>query len=211
MRQAAWLMQQNLLDLISDDIAGLRQCPAAPASVGGVGNGYGGGWHQQADGVSVVSSPLKRPLQTAHHAGLGSARCILLDPDLQEEGEAPCDVGSSREEILQWSHSRGINVSELSLPAGWEHKTGINAASRIAARMARFAASAREGRYGSRFIAVSHDKALQQLLHLDGVEGPSWNDRAWVPFQNCEARGYWMLGDGRWFPIPEINFRPSVQ
>eukprot|EP00930_Biecheleria_cincta_P020404 TRINITY_DN15360_c0_g1_i1.p1 TRINITY_DN15360_c0_g1~~TRINITY_DN15360_c0_g1_i1.p1 ORF type:complete len:386 (-),score=44.24 TRINITY_DN15360_c0_g1_i1:205-1362(-) len=205
-QQSEWLGRQDLLGLISHD-AGLKLSFAQAWRGDSDSNGYAVGFQTN---VSVVSSPLKRPLQTCHHAGLGRARCILLEPDLQEAGEAPCDRGSDRDSLLTWIRDQAIDASASSLPAGWEHKTGINSAARLPTRMAQFAINASGGRYGQKFIAVSHDKALQQLLRLDRSAGPSWNERAWVPFENCEARGYWMLGDRRWFPIPGINFRPPA-
>lgn len=141
----------------------------------------------------MVVSPLVRTMQTAANLGIEPSLPWLLDPDLQEKNDMPCDIGNLERGASYLEELGRPEVKEqyMALPEGWQKKVGPYApdSDSVRARFKKFSQRL-ACRPESSFIAVAHD----YLLH----KGLALRDH----FQNGEVRPYALRPDGSWRPLP---------
>lgn len=147
----------------------------------------------------LITSPLRRTLQTSL---LGFAHLqlpLVFNPLLQETGEEPCDTGSDKAQLQQWFPNLAAATSGLD--DAWFVKRGINRMSRVPERLARFVGWLRQRRE-RRVVIVSHGNLLKDMLGLR-FEQPFWAGAGSDEFRNCESREYWLLSSGCWLAVPK--------
>lgn len=145
----------------------------------------------------VISSPLRRTLETTWWAFSGSRLPVVCQSLLQEGGDAECDTGSDKAALQQWFP--GNHFSFEPLDDLWYVKEGINAAKRLSERLSRFVGWMRQRRESS-VVVVAHGIVLRELLGLECDQTPSWGLNG--SFDNCEYRHYWLLSSGAWLAVP---------
>ncbi|KAK1761580.1 phosphoglycerate mutase [Echria macrotheca] len=135
--------------------------------------------------TTIVSSPLRRTLQTTLAAfgrliETGTAR-LVLDPDLQERSDLPCDTGSAVETLRA-----EFPTLDFSAVGGdeWFAKTGKYTADdeAVAAR----AAAVREKLFGivnerdGNVVVVTHGVFMKFLAEDDDIDLPKAGWRAYT-------------------------------
>ncbi|KAK4702077.1 hypothetical protein P7C70_g4145, partial [Phenoliferia sp. Uapishka_3] len=129
----------------------------------------------------LVSSPLKRPMQTllVGYPGL-KARLgkVILLPELQEVNSTDCDRGSPREELEADPEFAGLDFSNLT--PDWISKQGKYAPENVAAR-ARWVRNWLRARPEKEIVLVAHGDILRMIT--DGVQ-------SFRPWNNAEVKSY---------------------
>mmetsp|Transcript_87427 Transcript_87427/g.244695 ORF Transcript_87427/g.244695 Transcript_87427/m.244695 type:complete len:369 (+) Transcript_87427:98-1204(+) len=158
----------------------------------------------------IITSPLRRTLQTTQLVFGGSRAPILVQSLLQEGGDSPCDVGSDKATLKSWFPGSPFNFD--SLADDWYIKEGINHTDRLPERIARFVGWLR-ARPERSVVVVAHGVLLNGLLGLEerheSGRTMSWEHRG--AFDNCEARRHWLLATGDWFPVPERSLESDSE
>ncbi|SPO07162.1 uncharacterized protein DNG_09856 [Cephalotrichum gorgonifer] len=151
----------------------------------------------------VVTSPLTRTLQTTtvgfpqvlHRDAAGGAQ-LIIDPDLQERSDLPCDTGSGPAEL----HKAFPHLNFSDLGDEWFVKEGLYAADDVAVakRAQRFrerlrditaslekdAEGASEGAPRSNVVVVTHGVFMKFLADDDAIDLPK---AGWKAF-NLDSR-----------------------
>ncbi|KAF2857351.1 phosphoglycerate mutase-like protein [Piedraia hortae CBS 480.64] len=136
----------------------------------------------------VVTSPLKRTLQTTHLGysaaisrlgGLGNVICL---PQAQESNNLPCDTGSSRTALEASGEFVGFDLSPLT--EEWNSKQGFYAPdAKSIANRARWVRQWLRDRPEKTIVLVAHGDILRNITA--GPNGPSeWQ------WRNTETRVY---------------------
>ncbi|KAG9700865.1 phosphoglycerate mutase family protein, partial [Aureobasidium melanogenum] len=149
----------------------------------------------------VVSSPLRRALQTAVHAFAPALQRdgvrVVLQPMAQEMNAYPCDIGTDRDELERQVKARELWDTELSVPSnkidfnvveeGWNVKEGKWAPDR--ASVQKRAAKLRSWLFGRKedvVVVVSHGGFLHALTE----DWSGFNASLGTGWQNCEIREF---------------------
>ncbi|GAA5880032.1 hypothetical protein JCM3774_004541 [Rhodotorula dairenensis] len=155
----------------------------------------------QQEAELIVSSPLRRPMQTAlvGYAPLierltKQGRPMVLLPELQEVNDLPCDTGSSRSELESHPEFASLDFSPLEpLPrpphwsdaTEWNSKEGIFDPERVKDRARwvrqwlRDDEATRDVRH---IVVVAHGDILRYIAH--GERGSE------TPWANAEVRAF---------------------
>ncbi|KAI4723779.1 PGAM-domain-containing protein [Aureobasidium sp. EXF-10728] len=149
----------------------------------------------------IVSSPLRRALQTAVHAFTPALHRdgvkVLLQPMAQEMNAFACDIGTNRDELERqvkagelWDVKVGVSNEKVDFDAveeGWNSKEGKWAPDR--ATVQKRAAKLRSWLYGRKediVVVVSHGGFLHALTE----DWNGFNASAGTGWQNCEIREF---------------------
>lgn len=149
----------------------------------------------------IVTSPLRRTLQTTQIAFGNAGLPVLVLPMIQEVGPSPCDTGSEKAALEEWFDKVSL-FSFHGLPEGWNLKEGVNCPGRVYERISRFVAWLRQRKETS-IIVVTHGTFVKRLIlgHPSHKRVPcSWE--ILHPFANCESRPFWLLANGSWVAAP---------
>ncbi|GAA5841034.1 hypothetical protein JCM3766R1_006643 [Sporobolomyces carnicolor] len=155
-----------------------------------------GTWTKNVD--LLVSSPLKRPMQTfiIGYAPLRERlekdnKPVVLLPELQEVNALPCDTGSSRKILEADPEFQGLDFSNLdSAPArhdgnDWTSKKGFFSPEQVGER-AKWVRNWLRDRQEERIVVVAHGDILRCL-----TEGR----QTATPWANAEVRAYRFKSD----------------
>ncbi|PRP88305.1 hypothetical protein PROFUN_03414 [Planoprotostelium fungivorum] len=130
----------------------------------------------------IISSPLRRTLQTTILAYGKTGAPVLIMPELQETQNKPCDTGSDVDEFPQFDFSR--------VPADWNSKKGFWADDEES--LLRRAAKLVSERPEKRIAIVTHGGFLGRLVP------------GFIGFQNTETREVHYEGDV-WKPTTLVD------
>ncbi|GAA5948190.1 hypothetical protein JCM3775_000333 [Rhodotorula graminis] len=150
----------------------------------------------QKDADLIVSSPLRRPMQTMiiGYAPLRerlerAGKPVVIMPELQEVNALPCDTGSDRATLASDPEFTGLDLSPLEPSptpehwagaSSWTSKEGIFAPERVEER-ARWVRRWLRDRSEDKIVVVAHGDILRCL-----TEGR----RSATPWANAEVRAY---------------------
>ncbi|GAA5982393.1 hypothetical protein JCM10908_006629 [Rhodotorula pacifica] len=163
-----------------------------------------GTFQKEAD--LIVSSPLRRPMQTAL---IGYAPLIerltkeenkpmILLPELQEVNDLPCDTGSSLASLSSNPEFSSLSFSSLSpspLPAhwlgapSWTSKQGIFDPARVGERV-KWVRKWLKKREEERIVVVAHGDVLRWLTATGDPK------EAQKPWANAEVRAFRFANNG---------------
>ncbi|KAI5266523.1 PGAM-domain-containing protein [Aureobasidium subglaciale] len=149
----------------------------------------------------IVSSPLRRALQTAVHAFAPALQRddvkLLLQPMAQEMNAFACDIGTDRDDLERQVHKGELWDAEIGVPsekvdfeaveAGWNSKEGKWASDR--ATVQKRAAKLRSWLYNRKeesVIVVSHGGFLHALTE----DWSGFNAGMGTGWKNCEIREF---------------------
>jgi len=156
----------------------------------------------------LLTSPLRRTLQTTLLAFGTAGLPVVCESLIQEGGGAACDTGSDKASLRQWFAGTGLNFEGLH--DQWYMKEGINEVARLNERMMRLTGFIRQ-RSETELVVVAHGIVLRELLGLEkerSAVGLSWENSG--GFENCECRRYWLLSSGTWLAAPDPRIAPPL-
>ncbi|KAI0406848.1 histidine phosphatase superfamily [Xylaria palmicola] len=143
-------------------------------------------WDLQAKADVVVSSPMKRALQTTRIGWapaidrLGGPERVVCLPALQETNGYPCDTGSSREALEGDPEFAAFNL-ELLTP-DWTCKEGFwSPAAAALEKRARWVRQYLRDRPEKNIVVVAHGGIIRRII--GSPDGPSMH-----PWWNTEVR-----------------------
>ncbi|BGP51936.1 hypothetical protein JCM10450v2_007896 [Rhodotorula kratochvilovae] len=151
----------------------------------------------QRDAELLVSSPLKRPMQTflvgyapLHERLAKEGKPPVLLPELQEVNALPCDTGSDRPDLEADPEFSSLDFSCLTpSPAPpahwggattWNGKEGIFAPERVEER----------ARWVRRWLRERREKKIVVVAHGDILRVITDGHRSATPWANAEVRAY---------------------
>ncbi|BGP35702.1 hypothetical protein JCM10296v2_007554 [Rhodotorula toruloides] len=167
--------------------------------------------HFQRDAELLVSSPLRRPMQTmiVGYAPLrkrleAEGKPVILLPELQEVNDLPCDTGSDRSFLESDPEFANLDFTPLSDSpahhggARWTSKQGFFAPENVEER-ARWVRKWLRERKEKKIVVVAHGDILRCIT--DGY-------RSATPWANAEVRAYTFASadddDAKVVPVKEV-------
>ncbi|KAM0754554.1 phosphoglycerate mutase-like protein [Meredithblackwellia eburnea MCA 4105] len=130
----------------------------------------------------LVSSPLRRPLQTMliGYPGLrkrleGEGKKVILLPELQEQNDNPCDTGSSKESLEQDPEFSGLDFSNLT--PDWNSKQGKWAPENVAERAT----------WARKWLRDREEKLIVVVAHGDIIRAITGKEELWA---NGQVKSY---------------------
>ncbi|GAA5891903.1 hypothetical protein JCM6882_007400 [Rhodosporidiobolus microsporus] len=164
----------------------------------------------QQKGELLVTSPLKRPMQTLIIGYAPLREClekegkpVIVMPELQEVNNLPCDTGSPLPTLSSHPEFAGLDFSPVTASeekwgVGWTSKQGIFDPERVVER-AKWVRSWLRDRPEKRIVVVAHGDILRCIT--DGY-------RSATPWNNAEVRAYTFKSatddDAAVVPVAEI-------
>ncbi|KAI2607377.1 phosphoglycerate mutase-like protein [Hypoxylon fragiforme] len=143
----------------------------------------------QASADVILSSPLKRTLQTTYLgwapaiARLGGLKAVVVVPAAQECNDLPCDTGSARSALEAEEEFARFDLAPLT--PEWNSKEGFYAASEEALEeRAAFVRRLLRDRPEKNVVLVAHGDILRRITrHPDDERNPGE-----YPWKNAEVR-----------------------
>lgn len=133
----------------------------------------------------LVTSPLKRAIETMLLAFTPSKQQIVLMPELQEVSSMPCDTGSSVNDLQLWELTKTVDFSNLS--PNWYIKKGMFASDIQSLRMrARGVRQWLQNRPERCIACITHGSFLRYITE-ESYDGSLIDIDRW---DNTEVRAY---------------------
>ncbi|KAM0751524.1 phosphoglycerate mutase-like protein [Meredithblackwellia eburnea MCA 4105] len=133
----------------------------------------------------LVSSPLRRPLQTtlvAYPVLRERLGTIIILPELQETNDFPCDTGSSREDLEADPEFSGLDFSNLT--PEWTSKQGIFDPDNVRDR-AKWVRRWLRDRPEKEIVVVAHGDILREI-----TGGGTRGGISWEPWANAQVKSF---------------------